>query len=432
MIKGNKPGKIMLLLGDIAILYGSLLITLAIRYGSLSSQSAWQDHSLPFFFVNLVWIIVFYVAGLYDVEKSVYPAKIFYIIKTTAFGVAIAVLMFYFIPAFGITPKTNLFIDAIIASVFLWLWRIIYQKKITKGSKIKIFFFDQSGETASFAEFISNSPQLGYKIIGNIDSADLIIIPGKEKVSESSAKILYEMVMRGKTVVDFYRFYESTAGKIPVSLISEHWFLENVLEMDKRKFEQAKRLIDAILAVLFFIPLTILAPFVAIAIKINSSGPIFYRQKRVGKNGKIFEIIKFRSMVALNKDGSAETSGAKWSNKNDKRVTFIGNILRKTRIDELPQILNVLKGDLSFIGPRPERPEFISDLSEKIPHYKMRHIIKPGLSGWAQINFPYGSSVDDSMQKLQYDLYYIKNRSLVLEVIIILKTIMTVLRREGR
>ena len=129
---------------------------------------------------------------------------------------------------------------------------------------------------------------------------------------------------------------------------------------------------------------------------------------------------------------NAERDGAKWAEKNDKRVTLVGNILRKTRIDELPQILNVLKGNLSFIGPRPERPEFISDLSEKIPHYKMRHIIKPGLSGWAQINFPYGSSVDDSMQKLQYDLYYIKNRSLVLEVIIILKTIMTVLKREGR
>ena len=118
--------------------------------------------------------------------------------------------------------------------------------------------------------------------------------------------------------------------------------------------------------------------------------------------------------------------------KGDKRITAVGKFLRKTRLDELPQILSVIKGDLSFIGPRPERPEFVGELSQKIPHYSMRHIVKPGLSGWAQINFPYGSSVDDSMQKLQYDLYYIKNRSLVLEAIIILKTIMTVLRIEGR
>ena len=128
----------------------------------------------------------------------------------------------------------------------------------------------------------------------------------------------------------------------------------------------------------------------------------------------------------------AEKNGAKWAQIRDKRVTAVGKFLRKTRLDELPQILSVLKGDLSFIGPRPERPEFVDELSQKIPHYSMRHIVKPGLSGWAQINFPYGSSVNDSMQKLQYDLYYIKNRSLILEAIIILKTIMTVLRIEGR
>ena len=427
MIKGNKPGKIMLLLGDIALLYGALYLTLIIRYGSMPTQVLWQDHNLPFFFVNLVWLIVFYIAGLYDVEKSVYPAKIFYIAKTMAFGAGIAVLMFYFIPAFGITPKTNLFIDAVVASIFLWLWRMAYQKIITKGAKIKIFFFNPSDEISAFTKFIATSPQLGYEMADNLTSADLIIIPGKEKVSEESAKLLYEMVMKGKTVIEFYRFYESTTGKIPVSLIGESWFLENVIELDKRKFEQIKRFIDIILAGLFFIPFALIAPFAALAIKLTSRGNVFYKQKRLGKNGKIFEIIKFRSMA---KD--AEKDGAQWAQMRDKRVTAVGKFLRKTRLDELPQILSILKGDLSFIGPRPERPEFVGELSQKIPHYSMRGIVKPGLSGWAQINFPYGSSVDDSMQKLQYDLYYIKNRSLVLEAIIILKTIMTVLRIEGR
>ena len=427
MIKGNKPGKIMLLLGDIALLYGALYLSLIIRYGSIPTQVLWQDHNLPFLFVNLTLIIIFYIAGLYDVEKSVHPAKIFYIIKTMAFGAGIAILMFYFIPAFGITPKTNLFIDVVVASIFLWLWRIIYQKIITKGAKIKIFFFDSSGDTSSFAKFIASSPQLGYEIAANIVSADLIIIPGKEKISKESAKILYEMVIKGKTVIEFYRFYESTTGKIPVPLIGESWFLENVIELDKRKFEQIKRFTDIVLAVLFFIPFALLAPFAAMAIKLTSRGNVFYKQKRLGKNGKIFEIMKFRSMT-----NDAEKNGAKWAEKNDKRVTAVGKFLRKTRLDELPQILSVLKGDLSFIGPRPERPEFVGELSQKIPYYPMRHIVKPGLSGWAQINFPYGSSIEDSMQKLQYDLYYIKNRSLILEAIIILKTIMTVLRIEGR
>lgn len=417
----------MLLLGDVALLYGALFLTLIIRYGSFPSQVLWQDHNLPFFFVNIVWLIIFYIAGLYDVEKSVHPAKIFYIVKTMAFGAGIAVLMFYFVPIFGITPKTNLFIDAAIASIFLWLWRIAYQKIITKGAKIKIFFFNPSGEISAFAEFIAASPQLGYEMAGNVAEADLIIIPGKEKISEESARILYEMVMKGKTVIEFYRFYESTTGKIPVPQIGENWFLENVIELDKRKFEQIKRLIDVVLAILFFIPFALVAPFVAIAIKLTSQGNVFYKQKRLGKNGKIFEIIKFRSMA-----NDAEKDGAKWAQIRDKRVTAVGKFLRKTRLDELPQVLSVLKGDLSFIGPRPERPEFVGELSQKIPHYSMRGIVKPGLSGWAQINFPYGSSVEDSMQKLQYDLYYIKNRSLILEAVIILKTIMTVLRIEGR
>lgn len=417
----------MLLLGDIALLYGALYFTLLIRYGSFPSQVLWQDHNLPFLFVNLVWLIIFYIAGLYDVEKSVHPAKIFYIIKTMAFGAGIAVLMFYFIPAFGITPRINLFIDAAIASIFLWLWRMAYQKIITKGAKIKIFFFNPSDEISGFIKFIAASPQLGYEIAGNIVSADLIIIPEKEKVSEESATALYEMVMKGKTVIEFYKFYESTTGKIPVPLIGENWFLENVIELDKRKFEQIKRFVDFVLAVLFFVPLALFAPFIALAIRMTSRGSVFYRQKRMGKNGKIFEIMKFRSMA---KD--AEKDGMKWAEKNDKRVTAVGKFLRKTRLDELPQILSVFKGDLSFVGPRPERPEFVGELSQKIPHYPMRHIVKPGLSGWAQINFPYGSSVEDSMQKLQYDLYYVKNRSLVLEIIIMLKTIMIILRREGR
>ncbi len=417
----------MLLLGDIALLYGALFLTLIIRYGSFPTQVLWQDHNLPFLFVNLTWVIIFYIAGLYDVEKSVHPAKIFYIIKTMFLGAVIAVLMFYFIPTFGITPKTNLFIDAVVASIFLWLWRIVYQRIITKGSKIKIFFFDSSGEISNFAKFIGANPQLGYKMAGDIYSADLIIISEKEKKTEESAKVLYEMVLRGKTVIDFYRFYESTTGKIPVPLIGEGWFLENVVELDKRKFEQIKRFIDLALAILFFFPFALLAPFVTLAIKLTSKGSVFYKQKRLGKNGKIFEIIKFRSMAE-----DAEKDGAMWAQIRDKRVTAVGKFLRKTRLDELPQILSVLKGNLSFIGPRPERPEFVGELSQKIPHYPMRHIVKPGLSGWAQINFPYGSSVEDSMQKLQYDLYYIKNRSLILEAIIILKTIMTVLRIEGQ
>jgi lipopolysaccharide/colanic/teichoic acid biosynthesis glycosyltransferase len=158
-------------------------------------------------------------------------------------------------------------------------------------------------------------------------------------------------------------------------------------------------------------------------------GPIFYRQKRVGQDSRIFEVIKFRTMVP-----DAEKDGAQWAHEKDKRITRIGSFLRKTRLDELPQLWNVLRGQMSFIGPRPERPEFAfsNELLSQIPFYQIRHTIKPGLTGWAQIKYPYGASIKDTLQKLQYDLFYIKNRSFVLDLAIILKTTKIILSGGGR
>jgi len=166
----------------------------------------------------------------------------------------------------------------------------------------------------------------------------------------------------------------------------------------------------------------------------GSSGPILIKQKRVGRDSRIFELVKFRTMLALAPDGSAEKAGAQWSKEKDDRITRIGKWLRKTRLDELPQVWNVLKSEMSFVGPRPERPEFAfsNELLAQIPFYQIRHVIKPGLTGWAQIKYPYASSVEDNLQKLQYDLYYIKNRSFVFEIAIILKTIKIILSGGGR
>lgn len=427
MIKSNKFQKIILLIGDAVIFYGALFLTLIVRYGDLPSEKLWEGHKWPFFFVSVVWLIIYYIAGLYDVEKSANSAKITQIIRTMLAGTGIAVAMFYFIPSFNITPKTNLFIDVGVVTVLVWLWRKIFQKIISGGVKIKIFFWDNSAEAVIFAKFINDNPQLGYETNDNALKADIIIISSDAKRDERAVNSLYEKVLDGKTVVDFDGFYESTTGMIPVSKIRKEWFLENMFEVAKQKFEKIKRFIDIVIASVLFIPFIIIFPFIALAIKLNSKGTILYRQNRVGKDGLIFQIIKFRSMFA-----DAEKNGAEWAKKNDWRVTFMGNIMRKTRIDELPQIWNVLKGDLSFIGPRPERPEFVKELTEKVPHYSIRQLVKPGLSGWAQINFPYGASVEDATQKLQYDLFYIKNRSLLLELSIMLKTIMTLVRKEGR
>lgn len=418
-----------LLLGDVALLYGGLFLALIIRYGSLPTEMLWEAHRMPFLFVNLAWLVIFYIAGLYDVEKFSVSVKIVNILKTMLMGTVVAVAVFYFVPFsyFGITPKTNLFIDAVVVSLLLWLWRKLFYKVVIKSPKIKIFFTGNGGEISSFSNLIAQNPQFGYKIIQDISLTDIIVVSAEAKQDPELVKNLYEKVLSGKTIISFDKLYESITGMIPVSVVSKAWFWENLLEINKQRFEKTKRWMDAFLASALFVPLTAMLPIVALAIKLNSAGPIFYRQRRIGKNGKEFEIAKFRSMVC-----DAEKNGAVWASCNDNRATFVGKILRKTRIDELPQIWNVLKGELSFIGPRPERPEFVKELVEKIPYYQMRHLVKPGLSGWAQINFPYGASVEDALQKLQYDLFYVKNRSLVLEISIMLKTIMTLLKREGR
>ena len=250
--------------------------------------------------------------------------------------------------------------------------------------------------------------------------------------NEKSAKSLYEVLALGVSIIDFPYFYEVLMGRVPVSIITKLWFLENLMEINKRFFEFFKRFFDILGVFVLGAPSLLFYPFVILAIKSESKGPAFIKQERVGKNGKVFKIIKFRSMVALSPSGLAEENNAIWSQKEDKRITKIGKFIRTARIDELPQLWNVLKNEMSFIGPRPERPEFIKELEEKVPHYSMRHLVKPGLSGWAQINLSYGASVEYALKKLQYDLYYIKNRSLTLEAVIALKTIFIMMSRQGR
>ncbi len=427
MIQGNYAKKFVLLLGDITLLYFSLFLALLIRYQSLPSFYLWHINALPFTIINILWILIFYIAGLYDIDKTMPSRGLVNLAKILATGGIMAILIFYLIPFFGIAPKTILVIDIIMASLLIWAWRKLFTELLIKATKIKIFFWDNLKEKNDLTDYLKQRGQLGYETIKEISLADVIVISEGAKQNPELVQVFYKMVLAGKTIIDFNKFYESITGKIPVSLIDEAWFLENLMEINKQALERFKRGLDIVFSLILFIPYIFITPFVALSIKLSSKGPIFYRQKRVGKEGKILGIIKFRSMIV-----SAEKNGAQWAKERDERVTFIGKILRKTRIDELPQIWNVLKGDLSFVGPRPERPEFVEELKKQIPHYSMRHLIKPGLSGWAQINFPYGASVEDAMEKLQYDLFYLKNRSLGLDIAILLKTIMIIIRKEGR
>ncbi|MDR3176161.1 MAG: TIGR03013 family PEP-CTERM/XrtA system glycosyltransferase [Desulfovibrio sp.] len=239
---------------------------------------------------------------------------------------------------------------------------------------------------------------------------------------------LFLAKLKGLKVVDMRGLYERLAARVPVDLIRDEWLLlEDGFNLNvndaMRRFKRALDIFFSLGLFVFALPLMLAA---ALCVRLESPGPVLYRQKRVGLNGSEFTVVKIRSMRA-----DAEKDGAVWAGRNDSRVTRIGRLIRKTRIDELPQLVNVIKGEMSLIGPRPERMEFVRELRAAIPYYDVRHTVKPGISGWAQVCYPYGASLEDARLKLEYDLYYIKNMSALLDAKIILKTIGVVLFPKG-
>lgn len=213
---------------------------------------------------------------------------------------------------------------------------------------------------------------------------------------------------------------------VSLDAVDEDLFREYIEQ--RGKFDEVlERIFDIFFGFVGFALLIVAFLCIAPFIKLTSSGPIFYTQKRVGKNGSIFTLYKFRTMVQ-----EAEKDGPRWAEEKDQRVTSIGRILRRTHLDELPQAINILKGELSLVGPRPERPEFTSMLEKQIPHYQLRHLVKPGIFGWAQLHFPYGDSIEDAREKLKYDLYYIKNRSIIFDILIVLKSLKIILFAKGQ
>jgi sugar transferase (PEP-CTERM system associated) len=234
---------------------------------------------------------------------------------------------------------------------------------------------------------------------------------------------LLECKLEGTSIVDLPTFFERETGYVQLNSLSASWMVFSE-GFSKTGFQKLlKRAFDISVSGAMLVATLPIMLIAALAIWIETGRPILYRQKRVGESGQVFEIFKFRSMRA-----DAEKDGvARWAKKNDDRITRVGKFARLTRVDELPQLINVMRGDMSFVGPRPERPPFVHELSRKVPFYASRHSVKPGITGWAQVRYPYGASVDDAVQKLQFDLYYVKNNSLFLDLVILLQTAQVVL-----
>lgn len=255
---------------------------------------------------------------------------------------------------------------------------------------------------------------------------DRIVVALDERRGKFPLEQLLSCRLKGIRVDDGVAFTELLAGKLSVENLHPSFLIFSDGFKRSAVFRHVKRGFDVLLSVMGLAIFFPIAPFIAIAIKLDSRGPIFYRQERAGEAEKIFWLLKFRSMRV-----DAEGDGPKWAEIDDPRTTRVGRIIRKVRLDEVPQMLNVLKGDMSFVGPRPERPFFVEQLKEEIPFYSQRHAVKPGITGWAQIWYRYGASKEDALEKLKYDLYYIKNMSFLLDLTIIFETAKIVLLGKG-
>jgi sugar transferase (PEP-CTERM system associated) len=280
------------------------------------------------------------------------------------------------------------------------------------------------------------NPQSDVQIIGDCslihkivkeDKVDRIIVALEERRGRFPTEELLKCRMEGISIEEGIAFYEHLTGKLliekayPSFLIFSNGFIKTTYH------HVVKTAMDLFISCICLIILLPIMALIVVAIKIGSSGPVFYRQKRVGQKGKTFVLLKFRSM----KEDAEKETGPVWAEEKDQRVTRIGKVLRKLRLDEIPQMINVLRGEMSFVGPRPERPHFVKHLTDEIPFYEKRHAVKPGITGWAQIEYPYGASEKDALEKLKYDLYYIKNMSLFLDLFILFRTIKIALFGNG-
>ena len=383
-------------------------------------------------------LIAYYIANVYNVATSKYKLKD----MTTVIvinGILMTVTTF---------SKIFTFYEGIILFGIITIFQIAFRYIVIMGvvEKERVVFVGENDYTQDLLERVKKDGQ--YVFAASLNNTDMKAL-GKEIVEmyktkkfdvlvDFTDKLLGDPKLTGKLLqykleglqyYNYLEFYETYENKLPISHLSPKWFLENTgFEIYHNNFNlKAKRLLDLFFAMLigiFAAPVIILA---AIIVKLESKGPVFFIQERIGEGNKKFNIVKFRSMTT-----DAEKDGPQWASKNDNRVTKFGKIMRATRIDELPQLWNVLRGEMSFVGPRPEREFFIQQLEKEIPYYNLRHTVKPGLTGWAQVMYPYGASVEDAYRKLQYDLYYIKHHSIPFDVKVLLKTVTIVIFGKGR
>jgi sugar transferase (PEP-CTERM system associated) len=448
--------QIFLILGDVLMAILAIYSGLFLRFGEQTGSSITSE-LIVIKIVVFVAVTLFasFLLELYNFDKNSTKKEIAsHIIIAISLTYMLLSSVYYLIPAIML-GRGVLGYSLVSLALFQLVLHIAYKTGLSLPAFAKRVIVLGTGPLAGTIGDIILTTNHNHVLSGYINgNGELMDVPFKNVINDGKEGLV-EMVKREKTdkivvslserrglfplndvlsckmsgieVIDANSFYEQVMGKLLLENINPSWFIFSDGFRITLGLLLAKRISDILLSVVGLILCSPIIPFIALAIKISSPGPIFLRQVRVGAREKPFVLYKFRTMG----QDAEKNSGAVWAQKDDPRVTKVGKLLRVSRLDEIPQMFNVLKGDMSFVGPRPERPEFVEKLKEIIPYYSKRHFVKPGITGWAQVKYQYGASVDDAVEKLRYDLYYIKNLSLALEMITVLETIKVVLFGRG-
>lgn len=455
-----KARNIWLILADAAIIYGGIILALYLRVGwtgaefQLNEKNGWFKIALA----TSLCILVLYFYDLYEFTVTGNRRELMLrLVQAIGISWAILALIFYFIPPLLIGRGVSV-ISVPLVLISLIIWRIFIHLLTGHpdfGEKILIV---GTGSTArETARSVWERRDAGYRIAGfatengkvpgdlakeinllgsadNLESIikeekiDRVVIAVRERRGVFPTETLLKMSLAGDVnIEECTSFFERVTGQVHIDMLRPSWLIFDGRKRETRFVSVFREMVHRLLALAGLILSLPIALLTALLIKIESRGPIFYKQERIGLNGKEFNVFKFRSMrVDAEQDGKPV-----WAAEDDDRTTMVGKIIRKMRIDEIPQFINIIRGEMSFVGPRPERPHFVAQLANEIPFYEHRHLVAPGLTGWAQIKYPYGASIEDARRKLQYDLYYIKNQSLALDLVIVFETVKTVLFGVG-
>jgi len=441
---------LLLLVGDIAIFVASLWLTLALRYLEPPSIELFMLHLQPFALLFSAWVVVFFLAGLYGRHTRIFRSRLIpTIFYTQIVNMMIAALFFFFVPSFGLSPKTILLLYLAVSFCLIFAWRGMLFIRMPRSKKLKGVLIAHGPDARALAEEIHRDPHATFAFDYVVDTSTapsheviqqacrvaaeedvtFLVADFSDKAVSAALPIIYDAAFQKNrfALVEASELYQEVFDRVPLSLINYEWVLQNLSA--SRVYDLIKRLMD-IMGALIIGGLSLIAyPFVMMAIKLDDGGQIFITQLRVGRFQKPIRIVKFRSMSG-NDMGDYGAGG-----KSTLTVTRVGRILRMLRIDELPQLWNVLRGDLSLVGPRPELPALAAQYSARIPYYNARYLVSPGLSGWAQLRHDshphHGADIVETKAKLSYDLYYLKHRSLLLDLFVILQTIRIALTARG-